>query len=312
LSAINFIYGEFRKLQSPRIAPRLNERRSELYVQHERVRKQIARLERHLLKKEDEKGSTVLRELTDEYSTERNAVQRQIELVEDLAGVGIAVDATSHDIMLVLGRVVEGVSGLRTLARQKPVDIERVRDKLDALQGQCLFVEGLMKGIQPLFRSSRRYRKDLNVADVVRTVVRYYQTAIQKSGIKVDVQELETPLVVSCSEGVLLQLFINLMDNAVFWLRRSGIPNPRILVQIDGTTGSATFADNGPGVAEEDIDYIFDAFFSRKGIHGRGLGLYIARQLTDKYEYDLYYVRKTSKKVLPGANFRIDFVHSRT
>lgn len=47
---------------------------------------------------------------------------------------------------------------------------------------------------------------------------------------------------------------------------------------------------------------------SYKGIHGRGLGLYIARQLTDKYEYDLYYVTRGSKKLLPGANFRIDFI----
>ena len=36
--------------------------------------------------------------------------------------------------------------------------------------------------------------------------------------------------------------------------------------------------------------------------------MYIARQLTDRYEYDLYYLDEKDKWILPGANFKIDFV----
>ena len=100
------------------------------------------------------------------------------------------------------------------------------------------------------------------------------------------------------------------MDNSIFWLEASGSADPTIKIVIDGDKGYAIFADNGPGVAKKDVDLIFEPFFSTKGLQGRGLGLYIARQLTDRYEYDLYYIEEEDDKILSGANFRIDFFES--
>ena len=125
--------------------------------------------------------------------------------------------------------------------------------------------------------------------------------------IEVGIEETGPPLIVTCAEGILLQLFINLVDNSVYWLKEKHVTDPRIQVLINGDNGYAIFADNGPGVRKEDVDYIFEPFFSTKGLHGRGLGLYIARQLTDKYEYNLYYVENQKAQILPGANFRVDF-----
>jgi C4-dicarboxylate-specific signal transduction histidine kinase len=225
-----------------------------------------------------------------------------------LAGVGIAVDATSHDLMLVMNQAREKVSEISAIVRSRDPDLERLRDKIEALQSQIMFVSSLLSGIQPLFRSSRRRSKELRVSDIVRTVKRYYEAPLDKINAQVDIEERDTPLIITCSEGVLLQLFINLMDNSVYWLKVNKTKNPKIKVLIDGVKGYVIFADNGPGVKEADVDYIFEPFFSTKGLQGRGLGLYIARQLTDKYEYDLYYVEKKREQILPGANFRIDFV----
>ena len=170
-----------------------------------------------------------------------------------------------------------------------------------------MFMRSLLVGIQPLFRSSRRRKKELVISNVVKTVERYYETPLKELDAKIDVREIGPPLIVTSSEGVLLQLFINLMDNSVYWLKISKTQEPKIEVLIDGDHGYVVFADNGPGVEEKYTDFIFEPFFSRKGIQGRGLGLYIARQLTDRYEYDLYYLEEKDKWILPGANFKIDF-----
>jgi signal transduction histidine kinase len=244
-----------------------------------------------------------------EYRQERKILNSQIELVEDLAGVGIAVDAASHDIMVMMERMGEKIEEIREISYSESINTEKLKDKIDALQGQFLFVDGLLKGIQPIFRSARRKSKKLRIVDIIKRVERYYKNPLRKLNIKeIEIEEMNPPLIVKGSEGVMLQLFINLLDNAVYWLRVAGPEKPRIKVLIDGNGGYAIFADNGNGVRKKDVDYIFEPFFSTKGLEGRGLGLYIARQLTDRYEYDLYYVENEKDKILPGANFRINFI----
>jgi len=286
----------------------LGQTASELFLQTGKVNGRIQSLQKHLSKSKDKDGTSILNKLTEDYETERKIFRRQIEIVEDLAGVGISVDATSHDLMVVMNRAVEKANELSSLVRLKDINRDVLKDKVDALHGQVIFMSSLMTGIQPLFRSSRRANKALRISDVVATVKRYYETPLKRIKANVDVEEIGTPLIITSNEEVLLQLFINLMDNSVCWLRASETTPPIIKVQIEGQKASVIFADNGPGVRKTDIDYIFEPFFSTKGLHGRGLGLYIARQLTDKYGYDLYYIERSADKILSGANFKIDFV----
>lgn len=115
-----------------------------------------------------------------------------------------------------------------------------------------------------------------------------------------------SPLVAKTTDAVLLQLLLNLFDNAVFWLQQTSIPNKKIEVLLDGNKGQMTFSDNGPGIEKDDAPYIFEPFYSGKGDEGRGLGLYIARQLLERNEYSIELAELQSEKILSGANFIIN------
>ena len=105
-----------------------------------------------------------------------------------------------------------------------------------------------------------------------------------------------------------MQVLINLFDNAAFWLETKPAPGPRkIRVTLDGDAGELVFADSGPGVDPEDKPYIFEAFFSGKGQEGRGLGLYIARQLLERHGYTIE-VADPGGAALGGASFLVRFV----
>lgn len=52
----------------------------------------------------------------------------------------------------------------------------------------------------------------------------------------------------------------------------------------------------------------FDAFYTGKGEEGRGLGLYIARILLNRYKYSIELITESWEKKLPGANFKISFI----
>ena len=104
----------------------------------------------------------------------------------------------------------------------------------------------------------------------------------------------------------MLQLLLNLFDNAIYWLQ--GAFEPReIEILLDGDAGSMTFGDNGPGFRPEDLPYVFEPFFSGKGEDGRGLGLYIARQLLERHEYQIEVANK-DQRILKGANLVVSFV----
>jgi len=59
-----------------------------------------------------------------------------------------------------------------------------------------------------------------------------------------------------------------------------------------------TFADSGPGIPAEAHARIFDPFFSTKGDHGTGLGLWVTRQLVEKHGGS---IRMRSRSQSPGT-----------
>jgi two-component system sensor histidine kinase MprB len=70
----------------------------------------------------------------------------------------------------------------------------------------------------------------------------------------------------------------NLLDNAAKWSPAGGE------VEVDVREGRVEVRDHGPGIADEDLPYVFDRFYrarSARGMPGSGLGLAIVRQVAE-------------------------------
>lgn len=126
--------------------------------------------------------------------------------------------------------------------------------------------------------------------------------------IKLVIEDQNSPLVAKTTDAVLLQLLLNLFDNAVYWLQFNE-DERQIKITLNGRDGYMIFSDNGSGVHLEDEPYIFEPFFSGKGEDGRGLGLYIAKQILELQNYSIELISSPNSKVLGGANFKIYFIN---
>lgn len=239
------------------------------------------------------------------YNAERNYLIKKADTSEDLAAVGLTVEAASHDLMTMISRSKDTMDLLIKMSASDKVDVKKLNEHLERLRGEITFIEDQIKGIQPIFKSSRRRKKDHRIKDIINTAKRYYEILLDKYDIRFEIEEIGAPLVIKTNEAVLLQTFINLIDNAVYWLSIQGSNDKRIVIQIDGDNYQVLFADNGPGISLDDLPYIFEAFYSTKGEQGRGLGLYIARQLLERNDFSITY--ETHNKILSGANFLLDF-----
>lgn len=72
----------------------------------------------------------------------------------------------------------------------------------------------------------------------------------------------------------------NLLDNAAKWSPEGAT------VEVRVEDGAVTVRDHGPGIADEDLPYVFDRFYrarSARGMSGSGLGLAIVRQVAEAH-----------------------------
>jgi signal transduction histidine kinase len=143
---------------------------------------------------------------------------------------------------------------------------------------------------------------------VLEKVKQLFTSQFRKDAIDVRIIKKGPSLIAKTTDAVLLQLFLNLFDNSVYWLQGKPKGKRTIEVVLDGDEGTLVFADNGPGIKSDDAPFIFEPFYSGRGEEGRGLGLYIARQLLDRHEYSLELADLKRHKVLSGANFVVSFV----
>jgi PAS domain S-box-containing protein len=103
------------------------------------------------------------------------------------------------------------------------------------------------------------------------------------------------------------QILVSLVDNALKY------SDDAVLVRVEQaeTTVRFTVVDSGPGVPPPEREKIFDRFYrldpdQRRGVGGLGLGLYIARQLTERLGGTIELLPggtgTTIVVVLPGAS----------
>ena len=86
--------------------------------------------------------------------------------------------------------------------------------------------------------------------------------------------------VVHGAQTTLERAVANLLDNAAKW------SPPRGEVEVAVRDGELIVRDHGPGIADEDLPYVFDRFYrasSARGMPGSGLGLAIVKQVADAH-----------------------------
>lgn len=270
------------------------------------VNKELATLKNYF--KGDKKASSLLMQLEKVYKVERGYLECRANRTESLAAVGLSVETASHDMMMMMGKGLSQLQGLMNDSMLGTIDSVSLTGELQKLFGIFTFVKEQMKDMQLLFTSSKQKRRQLRVEDYLKKVQTIYKRTLQRCSITCETEIIGSPLLAKCTDADILQLLINLMDNAVYWLVAGRLDDRKIKIVLDGNKCQMIFSDNGPGIRQEDAPYIFEAFYSGKGEEGRGLGLYISRKLMERNEYSIDLADLDSEKILKGANFIVTFI----
>jgi two-component sensor histidine kinase len=243
---------------------------------------------------------------TTSYITEMN---RRIDIYEDLAGLGLAVEKASHDAFSVLQKMMLNISDIKSrLSKNENISKKELQQIFSDLNDNAGYLFDQLQLLQPLFRISKRNETIISISDVTKKILRYFKLETDKNNIKIDVQ-LVRDIKMKTSTGFIFQILINLLDNSIYWLsEKGGSKDRRIIIKIDGNKNELTVGDSGVGIHEEQRDLVFMEFYSTKPKErGRGLGLYIVKEIVDRLDASIELLLNEKTKLLKGANFRITF-----
>ena len=258
---------------------------------------------------ENTKALSAYNDLYRSYQIEKKFYQNRLDNTEDLAAVGLSVETASHDMSMMLTKGVDAIDNLIKDIDGGVLTDEQIENELHSIRGMFSFVKDQMRDIQLMFKSSKQRRRPIRFEDLLEKVEKIYKRTLNREHIDYSVNKIGSPIIAKCTDAVILQLLINLFDNAVYWLAMPDIVEKRITITLDGENQQVIFSDNGPGIRDDDKPYIFEAFYSGKE-DGRGLGLYIAKQLLQRMGYSISLAEIPSEQILSGANFVINFVNS--
>lgn len=277
---------------------------------HDIHRTELVRNEIDDLKCDLHENKSALNKLTSiekAYLAERTYLVKRAEDTEDLAGIGLSVETASHDINSSMSSALSNIDGIIKDLMYGVLDPVELKKEMLSLRGMLSFMEAQLKDIQLLFKSTKQRKKKIRVKDIVEKIERIYKRVLLNEGIACDIISSGSPLVVNTTDAVLLQLLLNLFDNSIYWLKQTSIKDKMIRITLNGIDSCMIFSDNGPGVESDDVPYIFEPFYSGKGQEGRGLGLYIAKQLLARHDYSIELTQAKSDMILNGANFKVNF-----
>ncbi len=207
------------------------------------------------------------------------AAQQQMQHLERLGTLGRLAAGVTHD----LRNQVQNLMMLERIAStwQVPAQV------MDPLRVNVAAMRNLLGSLVSLNQFASQGSLDvapspLEPADVLRDA---------ETVARMDVAYRERKLVVSVGPKLptilgdrqkLVQVLVNLLRNAL----QATEPNQTIRVDARATTANAiVFAveDEGTGVPEALAQRVFEPFFSTKGEHGMGMGLYMARLIAESH-----------------------------
>lgn len=237
-------------------------------------------------------NSTHLEEALEIIKPKIEAIESQLTDFSELASLGLISEMITHDLSQISNRLLEqGLELNKQLNENQEISKKQLYRLVDFVKSTVTSLRSQMKHLDPSLKYNRERKDEFSLKEMLENEeLSYYADKFQRDGIKAIVIA-DKDFRVSINKGRLLQVFDNLINNSIYWINRQFIPtkispNPLISIRIDKPW--VYVEDNGLGIDKSVDNILFEPFVTRKPRgEGRGLGLFIVRQLLDSSNCDI-------------------------
>lgn len=198
-----------------------------------------------------------------------------------LAGIGLMTEFVFHELERAVSYTIDVISRG-----------EIKRTTIKSLQDQLTTLHKRIAAFDELTGEKRQTKSTFDLVELVGHVLEHHAREFERHGIAVSFESSLPSFDIKAVRGMVIQILENLIVNASYWLKQQKHFEsdfiPTLEITVDAETKSLTVEDSGPGVSQERRERIFQPFITTKPTgQGRGLGLYIARDMAEYHGWKL-------------------------
>ncbi len=231
--------------------------------------------------------------------TGRKKMQEQLIVTDRLASIGELASGIAHE----LNNPLTSIIGFSDLLLEKDVPDE-VKEDLRVINREAQRTAGVVRNLLTFARKHEPKKQPVDVNGAIKTVLALRAYEQKVNNIQVNTR-LAPDLPEVMADGFQLQqVFLNIVINAEHFMTEAhGRGNLTITTERVGDIIRASFTDDGPGIAEENLGHLFDPFFTTREVgKGTGLGLSICHGVITGHGGRIYAESELGK----GATFIVE------
>lgn len=225
-------------------------------------------------------------------------LQMQFVQSEKLASIGQLVGGAAHEI----NNPLTAILGYSELLADDPSLGEKTRGLAEKIREQARRTKALVNNLLSFARqvpSEQRSPVDINT--IVNTSAQFRRFDLRGKNIRIEVQTGAGVPEVRADMNQLLQVFSNIINNAVYAMQEAGGGTLTVRTLFEKGNVVILFSDTGPGLRDPRL--VFDPFYTTKPVgKGTGLGLSICYGLIQDQGGQISCYNRPEG----GATFRIE------
>jgi PAS domain S-box-containing protein len=224
--------------------------------------------------------------------TKTKMLHNQLIRSERLAATGQLAASIAHEI----NSPLQGITALINVIQTEHKKEKKLLEKLDLVKSAFERIRDTVRNLIDLNRPGKEKKQVMDINQIIENTSALVRSYLTKSRVKIKMNLKAKQSRLTASPQQMGQVFMNLINNAVesivgtpeFQEKLKETPTHSGEISIDTYNRNNELVikvkDSGPGITQEDLEHIFDPFFTRKKTMGMGVGLSICHGIIEDHK----------------------------
>lgn len=248
----------------------------------------------------------IRQDITELKQLQKTIVEQQTQMISAsrLSAIGEMAAAITHEINNPLGVILGRCEMLKRNAQESNLDRDSILKNIEAIEKTGQRIEKIVKSMKLLaYHGESEDFSRVKVSEILSDTLDLCSERFKNKGIQLIIKGEQNNLFLSCISYQLVQVLVNLLNNAYDAVETLKDKWVEIEVKDSSNKIEISVTDSGSGISDDVIKNLFQPFFSTKRVrYGTGLGLSVSKSILIKHGGDLIL-----DTVSPNTSFKLIF-----
>lgn len=232
-------------------------------------------------------------DITSRRKAEEVAAQQaeKAQVTSRLVTMGEMASSVAHELNQPLAAISNYCAGIVSRVKSRNIEPEDLIAALEKTARQAQRAGQIIHRIRSFVKRSEPQRQPARAREIVEDSVELASIALRRRKIVIHTYVQPRLPTLLCDPILIEQVLLNLLKNAAEAIDNAGLPTSRRRIEVrvvqnnlpeEGEVVEFSVTDDGPGIAQEVTQRLYEAFFSTKA-DGMGIGLSLCRSIIESH-----------------------------